>query len=199
MQVTRIEPVRGRRMRYRIYLNDEPAFLLYSSDLSDLGLSEGCEADAALLEKIYSAVLSPRAALRCMHILKTADKTEWQLRTKLRQDEYPKRVIDAAIEYVKSYHYVDDERYAANYIESCREKKSRREMIAGLKSRGVPDDVISRAFEQAEPVDSEAQIRRWMEKRHFDPETASYEEQKKFINFLQRKGFSYTEIKKALT
>ena len=74
--------------------------------------------------------LSKRAKLRCMHLLERRDYTEKQLRDKLRlgKTQYPPEIIDEAIAYVKAYHYVDDARYARQYVECMKVKKSRRQI-----------------------------------------------------------------------
>ncbi len=195
MQITKIEPVGNTRKKYRIYLNDEPAFLLYGSEVRSYHLRENEEIDENSWQEITSAVLPKRAKLRCMHILKSFDKTEWQLRQKLKEGEYPDEAIDEAIAYVKSYGYVDDSRYAENYINSHRKSKSPQQMVMTLASKGISKEVISAAFEECEPVDATEQIRSWMTKKHFDPETADSDTERRFIQFLMRKGFGYREIK----
>lgn len=197
MLITKLEAVNSRKCR--IYLNDEPAFVLYYSEVSGYHLREDEELSEALREEIYSTVLSKRAKLRCMNILKSMDKTEYQLRQKLRGDEYPARIIDEAIAYVKSYHYVDDLRYAGNYIDSRKETKSRQQICCELQTRGVEKELIELAWEEREPVDEVSQILRWAEKKHFHSDSEDPKETQKFYQFLLRKGFLFSNIKKALT
>ncbi len=196
MQITRIEKT-GKKCR--IYLNDEPAFLLYPSEVHTYKLEEGDELGEALQQKLYDEVLLKRARLRCMHILKSLDKTEYQLRTKLLQEEYPPEIAEAAVEYVKSYHYVDDLRYARNYIENRASSKSRMQLKADLLGRGIPSDIAENALEDLNEEDQEETIRGLARKKGFDPETASEEERQALIRFLMRKGFSYGQVKNALT
>lgn len=197
MLITKLEAVNGKTCR--VYLNDAPAFLLYHSEVARYHLTEGQELGETLEKEIYSAVLSKRAKLRCMNLLKTMDKTEEQLRQKLKQGEYPEPVIREALEYVKSYHYVDDLRYAKNYIDSRKETKSRQQIRFELLGRGVAAELIQQAWEETEPVDETALILRWAQKKGFDPACAQPKEVQRFYQFLLRKGFSYPDIKKALT
>lgn len=197
MLITKLENTN--RNMCRVYLNDAPAFLLYRSEVARYRLEEGRELDEASEKEIYSAVLSRRAKLRCMNLLKTMDRTQEQLRRKLRQGEYPETVIEEALEYVESYHYTDDLRYAKNYIDSRKETKSRQQIRFDLLERGVASDLVEQAWEESEPVDETALILRWAEKKRFDPADAGPEETRRFYQFLQRKGFSYPDIKKALT
>lgn len=197
MIITRLEQINTKKCR--VYLNDEPAFWLYYNEISQYHLREDMEFSEELSAEIYSAVLSKRAKLRCMNLLKLMDKTEEELRRKLQMEEYPEAIIQEALEYVKSFHYVDDLRYARNYIDSKKETKSRQQIQYELQNKGISGDVISMAWEETEPVDVTAQILRWAEKKHFDLLTEDTKERQKFYQFLLRKGFLYSDIKKALT
>ena len=68
-----------------------------------------------------------------------------------------------------------------------------------LIARGLSREVIGQAWEETDPVDELELIRRLAEKKHFDPDGADEKTTRKFYQFLQRKGFSYSNIKKALT
>lgn len=197
MQVTRLEPVG--KGKCRVYLNDEPAFLLYRKEVSACDLEEGKELEEKQSRKIYEEILLKRAKLRCLHLLEAMDRTEQQLYQKLRQGEYPEEVIRAAVEYVKGYHYVDDLRYAQNYIEVKKDSRSRRQLCSELAGKGVPEELIRQALEEAPPADELQQIRKWAEKKRFSTAEAGPDETRKFFQFLIRKGFSFSDIKKALT
>lgn len=197
MIVTKIEPINTKKCR--IYLNDEPAFWLYSGELFKYQIKEETELSQEQQEELYRTVLAKRAKLRCMNLLKVMDKAEEELRRKLRREEYPESVIEEALEYVKSYHYVDDLRYARNYIDWKKESKSRQQIEYELLGKGVSSELIRQAWEETEPVDVSAQILRWAEKKHFDILTEDSKERQKFYQFLLRKGFLYSDIKKALT
>ena len=68
-----------------------------------------------------------RAKRRALHILERSDRTEQELRDKLAKNYLPE-VVDAAVEYVKSYHYIDDHRYAVNYLNSRGKVRSSRQV-----------------------------------------------------------------------
>lgn len=139
-----------------------------------------------------------KAKLRAMHLLERMDRTEGELREKL-QKNYEPEIVEEAIAYVKSYGYIDDRRYVKNYIEYKSDKKSRRQIEQELIYRkGVPGELVRQVYEELEPRDETILIRRWMEKKKFNPETAEREEMQKFYHFLMRKGFSYEDIQRVL-
>lgn len=139
-----------------------------------------------------------QAKAYCLRLLVSLDRTESQLRTKLRQKGYSERTADEVISYVKGLRYLDDERYASYYIASKSETRSRRQIIQDLQRRGVSRETIERQMEEADEIDELPMIRRWMEKKHFDPNQADEKETWKFYQFLQRKGFSSSNIRKVL-
>jgi regulatory protein len=193
--VTRIEPL-GKN-RSRIYLDERPAFVLYRGEISRYEIREGFELPEESYREIMEELLIKRAKLRCMNLLKSMDRTEFQLRQKLAMGDYPAEIIDQALAYVKGFGYVNDESYAERYIELRRERDSRMQITHALMQKGISKDVIQAIFEEQEPADEEEMIRRWMEKKHFDPETASAKEKQKMYMFLMRKGFSASEISRA--
>ena len=196
MRITGIEE--AGRGRFRIYLNDEPAFLLGTQDIKELDLREGMELSHEMLSAIYGEVLKKRARQRCLDILLLRDKTEAELADKLRREEFPEETAADAVAYAKSFGYVDDLRYCENYIAARKESKSRAALRTELLRRGVSADVIERALEEEGGPDCEAQIRRLMEKKHFSRETAGEKETRRFIAFLLRRGYSWNDIKKVL-
>ena len=135
--------------------------------------------------------MQKRAKLRCMHLLEKRDYTEKELRQKLisGKTEYTQEEMDAAIDYVKSFHYVDDGRFACRYIEAMSSRKSRRQIEQELYQKGVAKELVQEAFEETGEIPEEEQIARWMEKRKYHPEEADLKEKQKMYAFLARKGF----------
>ena len=82
-----------------------------------------------------------------MHLLADMDRTETALREKLKQGCYTQNMIDRAIDYVKSFGYLDDGRYAENFIRSRQGAKSRKEIRAALMQKGVSAELIEQALE----------------------------------------------------
>ncbi len=71
--------------------------------------------------------------------------TEHSLREKLRTKEYTGDEIDDAIEYVKSFGYINDLRVAQNTAERlARKLYGKRRILAYLSSKGITGEVISR-------------------------------------------------------
>lgn len=123
------------------------------------------------------------------------DRTEAQLREKLLAAEFEPEVAEQAIDYVKGFGYLDDERYVRNYI-ACRSRsKSRRQIEQELLFRkGVPRELIQKVYEDTEPADEKALIRRQLEKKHCDFAAYDEKQRQKQIASLLRQGFRMGDI-----
>lgn len=186
------------RGKLRVDIEGKPAFFLYKGEADRLGLVPDMEISEGLYTVIMQDILLKRAKLRCLNILRTADKTEQQLRTKLLQGGYPQDVIDQAIAYVKEYGYVDDRRYARIFLEGHSRTHSIREIKQKLLQKGISREDIEEAFAGACMDGEEQAIRRLAEKRHMIPGQIPQEELQKHYAFFMRKGFSYRAIRKVL-
>nr|WP_296958006.1 regulatory protein RecX [uncultured Mediterraneibacter sp.] len=194
MIVTRTESLT--KTKYKVDLDGQFAFVLYKGELSRYGVKEGAELTEETVDEIYNTVLLKRAKKRAMHLLEDMDRTESGLREKLRQGLYPAEIIEKAIDYVRSFGYLNDARYAENFILSRRNSKSRKEIHALLLGKGISDEEISIAFENCYGNQEEQEaVRRILEKKRVDPKTADDREMQKIYGYLARKGFRYETIR----
>lgn len=197
MIVTKIEAVT--KIKFRVELEGQPAFVLYKGELSRFHIREEEDLPEEIYLQIKNEVVLKRAKLRAMHLLTDMDRTESGLRERLRRSLYPEDVIESALEYVRSFGYLDDYRYAEHYIESKKESKSRKEICAALYQKGVSSAVIEQAFEACCPDTGEEEaIRRVIRKRNIDITAASKEELWKLYGYLARKGFQYEDIRQVI-
>ena len=202
MTVTSVREISStRNKRSEVTVDGALRFVLYDAELRKYGISEGEELDDAVIDEIMNDLLPLRAKKRAMNLLKERDYTEAKLREKLIEGGYPEEVTVVALEYVKSYGYVDDERYAESYVRYRMESEPRRKLEIKLIEKGVDRDIVSSVMERCyeETGDDEedpetAQIRKLMSKKNFDPKTADYEDKQKFMAMAVRRGYSYDAI-----
>ena len=134
--------------------------------------------------------------MRALHLLTAMDRTEANLREKL-EVSYSAETVEKAVEYVKSFGYLDDERYVKNYIESKSRSKSRKQIEQELLyKKGVSKEAVERGFEQAEQEDVTIVIEKYMRKKRIEPENCDYEQKQKFFAYMMRKGFQINDLKK---
>lgn len=200
MKVTRIEELT--KSRSRVYLEEQFAFVLYKGELRSFHVAEGEELAPQDYETIMKQILPRRARLRAMNLLKGREYTVRQLHDKLRDGGYPEEIIADALAYVESFHYTDDLRYATAYITGHENSRSRRRIEQDLAARGIDPETAKKAWQEWEAQggrqDEQAMIRKLLEKRGFDPETADEKEIRRQGAFLMRRGFAGEAVRKAL-
>ena len=139
---------------------------------------------------------------KCGNLLAQRDYTCARLRDKLMSAGYEEDLVGEVIDSLIEAHYLDDRRYAQSFIEAHWEDRSKLRIRADLDSRGVPSQVISEVLsEAARERGNEAeirQIRRLIEKRGFDPSSATWEERSKMQAFLYRKGYGSASVRIAM-
>ena len=186
---------KGRR---RIRFENGESCIVYYSEIRGLNLDEGIYISHEVYEKIFKEIVGKRAKKRALHLLEQMDRTEQQLRDKLAVSEYPVRCIDDAIEYVKSFHYLDDERYAETFTRYKKEKMSRQQIKQKLMQKGVNRDIISNAIEEEYDVDETVHIRSLLAKKHYSNQNADEGEFRRVYNYLLRRGFRSSDILKEM-
>ena len=191
--VVSVEQLSGGKRR--VHLDNGEIWVLYRGEVRSYSLAEGEVLSQMQYDQIRRDVIGKRAKRRAMHLLEKMDRTEQALRNKLLEGEYPEDLVEEAIAYVKSFHYVDDARYADCYVRARGASKSRGKLLAELQQKGVDRELAAQVLDQYEEERDEPQmIRQLLEKRHYDPGTASVQEQRRMYGYLMRRGFQSTDI-----
>ena len=200
MKITAIEELS--KARSRVWIDGEFAFVLYKGELRLYRIREGEEITEETLKTIRQEVLPKRAKLRAMNLLKSREYTTKQLHDKLKQGGYPEDIITLALDYVASYHYTDDLRYAVSYMQSHETDKSRRRIEQDLMRKGIGKETLEKAWQTWEArggeQDEQQMISELLEKRGYCPREADIREKQRLYGFLMRRGFSGEQVRKAL-
>jgi regulatory protein len=189
------------KKRSRIYLDGDFAFVLYKGEIREYKIAVGKEISPSAYDEVMTVVLPKRDKLRAMNLLQKKDYTEKQLRDKLSDGDYPQEFIDDAIAYVKSFNYIDDERYARDYISYHMATRSRNRIVQDLAGKGISKDVYQDILEELYQDDEGAeieQIKKLLVKKHYDPDITEFEDKQKIMAFLMRKGYNSSDIRRAM-
>ena len=125
-----------------------------------------------------------------------------RLRQKLLKSYYPTEAVDSAIRYAINNKFIDDRRYAFNYVSFKAENKSRKYIENRLKIKGIDVNLIEAACEEyycdndnAELIQIEKLIKKKLSGKIVSEIT--YEEKQKIFSYLYRKGYTIDCINKA--
>lgn len=184
--------------RYRIAFENGVSCLVYRSEIRGMGLEADTHISEEQYEHLIKDIVGKRAKKRALYLLERMDRTEQQLREKLISSEYPAECVEDAIAYAKSFHYIDDSRYAETFTRYSKEKLSRGQIKQKLMGKGVPGNVIDVAIENEYDADETEHIRRLLEKKHFDSTSCDDSEFRRIYQYLLRRGFRSNDILKEM-
>lgn len=198
MTILDVQLIPRKNNKYKVHLQGGMDLVLYKQEVKRYGLEAGEELSEETYQRILEETLIPRAKRRAMHLLEKQDRTRKNLEDKLRESGYPQIAVDAAIAYVASFHYIDDERYARSYVHFNQEGKSKRRIQQDLMQKGVDKDTIALVLEEEYETSEADMIRELLRKKHYDPESADAKERSKMYRFLVGRGFSSGDISRVL-
>ena len=198
---------------------DGESFVLTAEELYRFGLhetaplSERDRSEISALEvpeetrqEIYAS-LRKRALAKSGDLLKNQDYSRKKLMEKLILAGFPSSVAEATVRSLEDAHYVDDLRLAVSYVRCHLSDKSRARILNDLMKKGISEETSGKAL--AEVLEEEGgedallkketeQIQMLLTKRHYDPETADFNEKQKTMAFLYRKGFPADLIRQVM-
>ena len=185
--------------KIRISFDNHTSCRLYRAEAAQLQLEEHRILTAAEYEYLLKEVIGKRAKKRAMFLLEQMDRSEQKLREKLAQGEYPEECIEEAIAYVKHFHYLDDRRFAANYIRGHMDQLSRQQLSRKLMEKGISRTDIWAAMEEEYPGEEAGQMERrqilaLLRKKHYDPDFCEEKERNRIYAYLLRRGFRSEDI-----
>lgn len=141
-----------------------------------------------------------KASKKAMDLLLRQDRTEKELSERLYRAGFSEKAAAAAIAYVSSFGYLDDLRYASNYLFYHKGHQSKKEIRFKLLNKGVPKDIIAQAMEEYAPEDEYEALRSQLGKRLKGKTVRELEtkDKNKIIAYLSRKGYGIAAIRRAM-
>lgn len=141
-----------------------------------------------------------KAAEKAMSLLLVQERTRKDLTDRLRRAGFSEEAAAYALEYVMGYGYVDDLRFAENYLAFHKNRRSRKELCYKMMGKGVPADVIARAMEDYCEEDERIAAAGQLEKRLKGRALASLDkkEREKIMAYLAGKGYPFPVIRQVM-
>ena len=193
MTITEIKDISAKKVV--ITLDNYYSFPLYDSEIKKRGFETGTDIPDEVIDDIKRDILFPTALNRSLYLLKTKEYTKQEITQKLSKGYYPDDIVDGVLEELVKNKFIDDKRYAENYISYHSGAKSRQAITSALFLKGVEKDVIEESFDTFEQDNPgyELELCKTLLERKYSAqkEDADFETIKKAEMFLARKGFSY--------
>ncbi len=127
------------------------------------------------------------------YLLGFKDRSCYELKNKLLSKGYNEEDVDAAVDKLAYYGYIDDSRYARSYMKDNFSKKGRRLILSELKSKGIDRDAIDCAIDEVCP-DEYTVIENIYERRFACADLSNDRQYRKVYSYFARRGFSSCNI-----
>lgn len=218
MKITEIERVGNRK--YKFSIDGEYLFFLTTSELKDCGLYSlvsNCmgasdkvsdiqiEIKDDVFRLIHDDTVINRGKRYALGLLSDRDYSKKSLYEKLLSAGYISGDAVQIIEYINGFNYLNDVRYAMNYIRSKEASKSRKYIENQLRLKGVSNVDIQTAFTQIDEEHEQdgvsyqeittsaimCKIRKTLCYR----DSSNKEKITKVIASLLRSGYNYSDVK----
>lgn len=195
MKITSIKQQVKRSDRYSVFVDDAYAFSLSESGLIQSGLASGRELDAAELKQLKQLAGMDKAYGQALRYVAMRQRSEWELQAYLARKEVDKPAAQEIIRRLRDLNLLNDLDFARAWVANRRLLKStsKRRLRLELKLKRVPEDIIDQALTE-DQTDERDTLRDLIEKKR-----PRYPDQQKLMQYLARQGFSYDDIKAALT
>lgn len=175
--------------RYRTTFDTGETCILYSGEAVRFSINEGALISEQQFYTLMNEIVGKRAKKRALYLLEQMDRSERKLREKLEQGGYPQCCIDDAIDYVKSFNYLDDYRFASTYVRYHQNSLSRQQLSRKLMTKGIGRDDIERALELEYNANEDEHIIKLLAKKHYDPKNCDDGEFRRIYQYILRRGF----------
>ena len=199
-----------------LFLDGETVGPVKSADMAFLGIADGADISEEKIEEVLTDCVLPAGKRKALDLLGVADRTEKELRDRLSEAGYGDAVITHIMDYVKQFPYLNDSRYAYNYLYSFGEKKSFREIRQKLLEKGITDelyeDALARYLEdrklaaesRGEDYDTDEDpelfaVRKLARRKVPEGTPLTREQRDKLSAALLRKGFPYGTVRRVVS
>ncbi len=195
MTITKIKRI-GSTNRFHVYVDDAWAGIFLDEILAVYKLKTDQEIDEEAFKEIKKENDERVSFDMAVSYLEKYVVSERGLKDYLKKKGFDESAISSAVEKLKEYGFVDDEKFAKTYFESLSSCKGKRVIAQKLKQKGVSSEIVESLLEN---VDEEAEFEKavvlagkFVKNRQKDTKT-----KQKCLAHLVYKGYDYSVAQKA--
>lgn len=184
--------------RVNIYINDEFAFGLNQNLRYEYDLKKGMILNDSLIEELKEKDKLEKTKAYALYLLNYGDNTEKTLKEKLLKKDFTEENVTSAIEYCKSYGYINDKLYAERFIrDKVNLNKYGSNMIRfKLIEKGISKELIEEVLDLDSDIEYENAKTLAMKKLTSYKNLDTIVVKRRLSGFLQRKGYDFSIINK---
>ncbi|HEX9972902.1 MAG TPA: RecX family transcriptional regulator [bacterium] len=200
--ITQIAVQKKRKNRCSIFLDDEYAFGVDQEIVFQFGLKKGDMLTDQQIEEISINEEKKRAKDRALNFLSYRDRSEKEIRTKLKDVGYEENIIDWVIGELQRLKFLDDQRFAQSYAQTQMITRPMGEYFLKreLKQKGIDTELIEQTvekiYEEKDQVSVALELAQQRKKRNSNID--EMKAKKRVSDFLLRRGFSWDVVSEVL-
>jgi regulatory protein len=197
MKITSIRPQQKIKNRYSIYCDGQYSFSVSESLLLEQGFALGQIVDGDNLKKFKQMSEDDKAYNNALRYAVIRNHSVWEMEHYLKRKNVGENKSDIIISRLTKLGLLDDRNFARNWVENRRLLKtiSKRRLEQELRQKHLSNEIIKEALGEDEAKEIDV-LKLLIEKKR---QQSSYQDKTKLMGYLARQGFSYDDIKRALS
>ena len=186
--------------RVNVAVDGAHAFSLALEVAEREGVAPGLVLDRDRIDALLAVDSAARATAAALAFLGYRPRTEREVRDRLRERGHAPAAVEATIERLRGWRYVDDAGFARFWVEGRVEHRprGRRLLEQELRQKGVDRETAREAVADADYDEAAAAValarKRWPAYAADDPASA----RRRLGAYLQRRGFGWDAVRAAL-
>lgn len=200
MRITKIESQKKNPTRKNLYADGEFLVGVSGETLLNFGIRTGDEIGEEKLKALQATEDLQSAKTVALRSLSRRQRTEKEIRDKLRENEFADDEIQQTIEHLKSLGYLNDEQFARDYIRhqlALRPKGkfvlTQKLLLLGVKKETI-DAALNESFQEtsqeAAALEAAQKFIKKSSRSRDDPQKTKH----KLAAFLTRRGFPWDVV-----
>ncbi|MCL2861263.1 MAG: RecX family transcriptional regulator [Firmicutes bacterium] len=190
--ITSITQNKKNKERSSIFLDGEYALAFDNFIIFKHRLKEGDDIEKEKLVEIQREDMGSVGFEKAVNYTLIRMRSEREMRQYLKDKGYLKEIIDEIIEKLRSYNYINDAYFAKLFVSAKKSKWGENKIKYELRLKGISSEDIEQAFEDFDGNEEAYEIG----KKYLKGDTREHYE--KLKKYLFSKGFSFSDINKAV-
>jgi len=197
MRITDIKQQVKNKDRYSVYVDGDYAFSLSADELVAQKIASNQEITKEQLETLIKTAVEDKAYQAALGLIARRTRSVWEMQQYLARKQYNQPIITKILNKLSSRGMLNDTAFAEAWVQNRQLLKptSRRKLQQELQQKNISKSIISEVLADYEDAEQNA-LKALVEKKRPLPR---YQDQSKLMAFLVRQGFTYGDIKAALS
>ena len=195
MKVTDVSQQKNNSQRVNVFVDGSYSFSLDEAEAVLKGIKPGKELSEKDIRNLLMDSEFGKARDYALGVLSRKMITSSDLLGKLKEKGYAEIIAVEVIEELTSLGYIDDESYAATYLEYCREKMwGKKKIRFEMKQKGLGDELIENALMSYDEGDLISEMAELIKQKYPHDDLSDMKTKAKITRYFASRGFDFSQI-----